>query len=88
MELKAYSLNGPAQLKLIPAVQVQLQDTKDTIADSMVPRLFKWLMANEIYPVLRGGISGGGLYIGHYTTGDAEKIRAWLLEQGVVEIKD
>jgi hypothetical protein len=49
----------------------------------LILRFLTWTNEQAIYPVVRGGCSGGGIHVGFYSKGDADRILAWLEEQGV-----
>lgn len=50
--------------------------------DGLVGRLLDWSMKAKVYS-LRGMTSGGGIYTALYLPEDAEKVLAWLAEQGI-----
>lgn len=55
----------------------------------LVQRFNQWTLDEEVYSLnINGGYSGGGGYMGFYTPEDAEKVQAWLLENGVVNDDD
>jgi hypothetical protein len=54
----------------------------------VIMRFQKWAIENDIFTMIPGGSSGGGGYLGYYSEEDAEKIRKWLLENGVAEDDD
>lgn len=51
----------------------------------LVTRFLEWQRSADVWPATRGGVTSPGLYVGFYTVKDAERIRAWLLEQGVTD---
>ncbi len=51
----------------------------------LVKRFLRWSLDSKIYSVVPAGHSGGGSYLGFYEPKDAEKVRAWLLENGAIE---
>ena len=55
--------------------------------DGLIGRLLRFMLDNEIFAAKRNGYCGRGTYIGFYTTEDAVKVEAWLLEQGAKEKK-
>ena len=64
----------------IPVVCVTVSAKDDM---KLIRRLNKFEFDEEIYPAVRGGHSGAGSHCGFYSAEDAEKIKQWLLEQGV-----
>lgn len=76
-------------VKLTPVVQILIrgQGKRNGIctldSGGFISPFCKWLQDNNIYTAVKGGMSGGGVYLGFFTAEDATKIEAWLLEQGV-----
>lgn len=56
------------------------------VDDGLIGRLLAWLHGELIYPVIPGGVSGGGVHIGFYAPADAERIAEWLRAQDVTEV--
>jgi len=54
----------------------------------LVGRFLDFLREANISRAVRGGMSGGGEYVGYFTASDAQRIREWLDEQPQVEIYD
>lgn len=52
---------------------------------NVLSRFHQYTGENKIYPCCRGGVSGGGMYVGFYTEEDAEKIQTFLESIGVKE---
>ncbi len=71
-----------------PVVCVQVSTKKKAafpkVADDggFVHRLLQFIIDNKIFPAIRAGFSGGGMYCGYFEAEDAAKIEAWLREQG------
>jgi hypothetical protein len=83
-QLKAFTLTGPAHFTVQPVVLVQIQDTKDTLGgdwNGLAARFGKWSRDNKVHAV-RYVSSGGGALEAYFSPEDAERIRAWLVEQG------
>ncbi len=83
-KLKAFTLAGPATFTLQPLVRVHIQDTRDTMGSDwsgLCTRFSEWAYKNRILYV-KGESSGGGAFTAYYLPADAERIRAWLAEQG------
>jgi len=78
--LKAYTLTGPATFTAEPVVWVHLQCTADTM--DLVHRLLGFMSEHNIYQEPYGSRSGGGVFSAAFKPEDAERIKAWLLEQG------
>lgn len=53
----------------------------------LVKRFHKFMMENNIYPAVRGGMGGPEYSIAYYSHEDAEKINQWLLQQNVKKVK-
>lgn len=89
MTLTAYTLEGPAEFELQELIWVTIQDTKDTLkedpTESLGYKFMKWCWDQAIYSPIRAGATGGGFHYYGYPIEHAEKIRAWLLENGGVE---
>lgn len=85
--LKAYRINGPAQFGVQPVVWVSIQDTQDTMTPEggLCGRFMNWCVSQRFWTMFPGS-SGGGAFTGAFHPQHAEKIRAWLTEQGAVPI--
>lgn len=84
MKLPAYERTGRARFQITKTVDIQVQETIDTLEDprgGLVLRLLRFIGEHELYPC-RGGTSGGGFYCASHYVEDAEKIEAFLREQG------
>lgn len=84
MKLRAYRITGSAMFDAVPLVHIRVQETTDT--HGLVGRLLGWMLTERIYSAYRtGGATGGGFMSHHFEPADAEKIVAWLKENGAVE---
>jgi hypothetical protein len=54
----------------------------------LVGRFLQWSIEEDVYPLSMGGHSGGGSYLHFYGSEDAEKVKKWLLANGVVNDDD
>jgi len=83
-KLKAFTLTGPAHFAVQPLVLIRIQDTKDTLGENwegLGLRFLKWCFEQKVYSV-RTMTSGGGYFEALFLPEDADRITAWLLEQG------
>lgn len=83
-QLKAFTLTGPAHFSVQAFVLVRIQDTKDTLGtdwQGLGARFSKWSFEQKLYAT-KILTSGGGYFEAMCPPEDAEKIRAWLTEQG------
>lgn len=57
--------------------------------DNGVVRHFqKFMLDNDIYPAIQGGHAGAGSFCGFFYPEDVERIKPWLVKQGVIETTD
>lgn len=54
----------------------------------IVRRLLDWTREQGIWPAVVNMSSGGGYHCAFYTSADAERIFAWLAEQGVERVDE
>lgn len=54
--------------------------------DGLVSKFLEWAFRENLWSA-RGGMSGGGRHVGFYLPEDEAKIRAWLKENDVEEVK-
>lgn len=82
-QLKAFTLTGSAQFVIQPFILIRIQDTKDTMSPEggLGQRFIKWTGENQIL-IVKLITSGGGYVEALFLPEHAEKIRAWLHEQG------
>jgi hypothetical protein len=53
----------------------------------LVSEFNRFLLDEKIEPIIPGGHSGGGSFLGFFTAKDAAKIEAWLVQKKVQRIK-
>lgn len=53
--------------------------------DGLVSKFLAWSLEQRIYPVTRGGVSGGGIHVSYYDEADIPAIENWLRSEGVVK---
>lgn len=77
---------------LTPVVQVEVRGEPHPKGfpylptdDGLVSRFVRWLDAERIHPAIPGTVAGQGVYLAFYSAEDAERVAAWLREQGVEE---
>lgn len=81
--------NPNVVFELTPVVHVCVQGASENRREwvgqsrELIGKLLQFLIDNEIHAAVSHGSTGNGRFEGFYTAEDAEKIKAWMKEQGV-----
>ena len=69
---------------IVPAIRVQIDHRETGVRSEIALKFMRWVVDEEI-DGFRGGSHGPEGYVGWFYPKEAEKIRAWLVENGCGE---